>query len=95
MPEGHAWVRQRGSGLVAEWPLRLINILWYCHGQGDEAFIYDGLDAITGRQFLKMSGSGSEVISIALGEGARFDHGLCVVQSRKDDEITFVFEQVE
>ena len=94
MAEGHAWVRQCGSGSVAEWPLRLINILWYCHGQGDSAQIYDGLDATTGKPFLKMSGSGSEVITVALGEGARFEHGIYVTQSDNDDEMTFVYEPV-
>lgn len=91
MPEGDAWVRIKGDGLAVEGRCLVKGVLWYCKNQGNQCFLYDGLDVTSGKLFCHLSGGNTEAISLGFGEGVEFASGVYVDQSTTGDEATIIF----
>jgi hypothetical protein len=93
MPEGKAFAVVKGDGRAVEGRCVVTDILWYCKSQGNQLFVYDGLDATSGRFFCRMSAGNTENLDVHLGEGVEFASGVYVDQSSTDDEVTICFRQ--
>lgn len=88
-----SWVRIAGGGRIVQGPCVVVALVWYCKNQGNQCTIYDGLDAIAGKQFCKLSGGNTEVIHLPFGDGVQFANGIYVDQSTTNDELTICFIQ--
>ena len=95
MPEGSAWVRFAGDGLVVEGPCVVTALLWRCDKNDETCEIYDGLDAVSGKLFTELIGDAKMSYSFNLGDGVRFDNGVYVDQTTTNDVITVCFRNVE
>lgn len=94
MPGGAAWVRLVGDGQVVEWACRVTDIVLFFDKNDDTCSIYDGLDATSGKLFLTVVGDADETIHLSFADGANFQNGIYVDQSRASGAVTICFHQV-
>jgi len=85
------WVRVVGDGAVYLGPCLVHSIIVLPDTADDYAVIYDGRDATSGKQFVKVILSSVTTHKLTFGNGVPFDQGIYVDAFDAAVETTVVF----
>lgn len=92
---GKRWVHVEGDGLLYEGPCLVLDILVTAPTAGDEVDIYDGRDALSGKEFINIKVAANLTWQIALPTGVPFDRGIYVDATDSDVHTTVVFAPLD
>jgi len=86
------WVRQVGDGLVYAGKCIVYNINLWPNDASDWVDIYDGVDSVSGKLFLRMETAVVINREFRCDKGVHFDRGIYLDMTDSDDAVTVVFE---
>jgi len=89
------WVHLLGDGLVYSGPCLVHSIILVPDAAADYCTIYDGRDATSGKQFVKVVSSSVTTHKLTFGNGVPFDQGVYVDGIDAGVETTIVFTPLE
>ena len=95
MPQGASWVRIEGSGLAYQGRCLLYGILFWPDSDADHVDVYDGLDATSGKKFVRLETSTSITWCHCFSRPVEFSSGIYVKDIDEGTETTVLFEPLE
>lgn len=95
MEQGAGYVTITGDGLAVEGPCLVCGLILQPNANADYCTVYDGLDAVSGKEFLVIDTSTIITRELLFPCPVRFNHGVYIDGLDSAVKTTVIFQNVE